>query len=256
MKELTAAQGLLRCGECGSTFDAMKSLSTTLPEDRQFLQQKEKELGADNQEDSQPSQTRKKIYLSQAKKESEQKQQQNKATVKALISSSGDSFQAKAPKRHKSHSSKFILIAVASLALLLLIQLLYNQKDWLADQPLTAGMTRAFCKVVGCNVNIRRDLTKLEMLNRNVYSHPNELDVLMITASIENRANFEQPYPLLEISFLSSSGDIVALRRFKPDEYLINTSPQAMMVPDKPVDLRIKITDPGKDAIRFQFRFL
>ena len=32
MKELTAAQGKLRCGECGSVFNAMDSLSTKLPE--------------------------------------------------------------------------------------------------------------------------------------------------------------------------------------------------------------------------------
>ena len=38
MKELTAAQGLLRCGECDAIFDAMKSLSTTLPEERRFAQ--------------------------------------------------------------------------------------------------------------------------------------------------------------------------------------------------------------------------
>ena len=36
MKELTAAQGLLRCGECDAVFDAMKALSTTLPEERRF----------------------------------------------------------------------------------------------------------------------------------------------------------------------------------------------------------------------------
>ena len=36
MKELTAAQGLLRCGECDTIFDAMKALSTTLPEERTF----------------------------------------------------------------------------------------------------------------------------------------------------------------------------------------------------------------------------
>ena len=34
MKELTAAQGLLRCGECDTIFDAMKALSTTLPDER------------------------------------------------------------------------------------------------------------------------------------------------------------------------------------------------------------------------------
>ncbi|HHC74921.1 MAG TPA: DUF3426 domain-containing protein [Thiothrix sp.] len=244
MKELTAAQGLLRCGECGSTFDAMKSLSTTLPDDRKFIAE-------NDADDVSPTpaepQVRKKIYISQIKQADNQ---QHRAAGTTPV-------KRKLPKQRKSHSSKFILIAILCMGILLLVQLLYTQKDWLADQPLTASLTRAFCKIANCGVKIRRDLESIEMLNRNVYSHPNESDALMITATIENRAEFEQPYPLLEISFIGQKGDIIALRRFKPEEYLsTEISPQALMAIGKTVDFRVKITDPGQEAVRFQFRFL
>jgi predicted Zn finger-like uncharacterized protein len=245
MKELTAAQGLLRCGECGSTFDAMKSLSTTLPDDRKFIGEND----TNELSQTQPAQQiRKKVYISQLKQAESTSQQRATGTVP---------LKTKLLNPRKSHSSKFILIAIVCMGFLLLVQLLYTQKDWLADQPLTASLTRAFCKMANCGVKVRRDLDKLEMLNRNVYSHPNENDALMITATIENRAEFEQPYPLLEISFIGRDGKIVALRRFKPEEYLsIEVSPQALMAVGKAVDLRVKIADPGKEAVRFQFRFL
>lgn len=271
MKELTAAQGVLRCGECGSVFDAMQSLSTTLPEDRQFIKGNDKPVSADEKTVAAELSTRKKVYLSQAQKLSDQQKQvkQSQPVLKANTRVSSGRALGQKPRsvskktaltsslnRRRSHSRKFVMIAIVCLSLLLLLQLLYTQKSWLADQPLTADVTRAFCDVVGCDVGQRRDLTQLGMLNRNVYSHPNEGDVLMITATIENRAEFAQPYPLLEISFLDGKNDVLALRRFTPDEYLPDTSPQALMESNKTVDIRVKIVDPGKDAVRFQFRFL
>jgi len=272
MKELTAAQGMLRCGECGSVFDAMQSLSTTLPEDRQFIKNNNQAASGDAVEmtaDQVELQSRKKVYLSQAQKLSEQKKASQKpAAIQSKPSvlsnkpnkkpsfAKSDAALKSSIKRRPSHSRKFVMIAIICLSLLLLLQLLYTQKNWLADQPFTAGATRAFCKLVGCDVGQRRDLTQLEMLNRNVYSHPNEQDVLMITATIENQADFSQPYPLLEISFLDGKNDVLALRRFTPEEYLPDTSPQALMDSGKAIDIRVKIADPGKDAVRFQFRFL
>lgn len=274
MKELTAAQGMLRCGECGSVFDAMQSLSTTLPEDRQFIKGNNK-TAPDEVSDVPLEQveqsSRKKVYLSQAQKLSEQKKASQKPIAVQVKSSTpntrknkhknspfekSDAALKSSIKRRPSHSRKFVMIAIICLSLLLLLQLLYTQKNWLADQPFTAGPTRAFCNLVGCDVGQRRDLTQLEMLNRNVYSHPNEQDVLMITATIENQADFSQPYPLLEISFLDGKNDVLALRRFTPEEYLPDTSPQALMDSGKAIDIRVKIADPGKDAVRFQFRFL
>lgn len=244
MKELAAAQGLLRCGECGSTFDAMKSLSTTLPEDRKFAKKKELEKEVASV-DKKKITKRKKIYLSPLTKTPENQK------------SSTQDHSYRLRRKNKSHSTKFLLIALISLSLLLMAQILYKQKDWLAKQSITAGMTRAFCKVAGCEIDTRRDITKIRMLNKNIYSHPNEPNSLVVSASLENIAKFDQPYPLIEISLLNSKSDIVALRRFTPKEYLRNKYKKGeLMKNGKSVELKLHIADPGKDAIRFQFKFL
>jgi hypothetical protein len=241
MKELSAAQGLLCCGECGSTFDAMKSLSTTLPEDRKFI----KKSNLPPIEDKQAP-IKRKIYLSS---------QTNTASSKDNAYSD-NSYRLK--RRNKPHSTRFLLIALVSLSLLLAAQIFYKQKDWLADQPLTSGITRKFCEVIpGCEVEKRRDITKIEMLNKNIYSHPNQVGSLVVSASLENQAKFDQPFPLIEISLLDAESQIIALRRFPPKDYLGNKFQQGILMSrNHPIDFKLNISDPGKDAIRFQFKFL
>lgn len=242
LKELTSAQGLLRCGECGSTFDAMKSLSTTLPEDRKFIK---KEEGITVSQQKKQQIKKDKIYLTPlAKARNELKKEVPDA-----------SYELK--RKHKTHSTKFLLIALISLSFLLLAQILYKQKDWLSEQPITAGVTRAFCKITGCQIEKRRDISKIDMLNKNIYSHPNQPNALVVSASLENKAKFNQPFPLIEISLLDSKSNIIALRRFTPKEYLReNFNSGALMISNKSTDFKVHIADPGKDAIRFQFKFL
>jgi hypothetical protein len=242
MKELSAAQGVLRCGECGSTFDAMQSLSTTLPEDRKFI----KKANLPTIEDKEP-QAKQKIYAHSVS---------NTESTAAEQAKNDTSYQLK--RRKKPDSNRFLLIALVSLSCLLAAQIFYKQKDWLATQPLTSGITRIFCEVIpNCEVKKRRDITKIEMLNKNIYSHPNQIGSLVVSASLENQAAFDQPFPLIEISLLDAQSHIIALRRFPPKDYLGNKFQQGLlMVRKNPIDFKLNIADPGDDAIRFQFRFL
>lgn len=246
MKELTSAQGLLRCGECGSTFDAMKSLSTTLPEDRKFIKKKEdSEADTEKQPQKNKQKKKEKIYLSPLAKAKDE--------IKPKVPDA--SYQLR--RKHKTHSTKFLLIALISLSLLLLAQIIYKQKDWLSEQPITSGITRAFCKVAGCQIEKRRDISMIEMINKNIYSHPNQPNALVVSASLDNKAKFNQPFPLIEISLLDSNSNIIALRRFTPKEYLReNYEPGALMISNKVTEFKVHIADPGKDAVRFQFKFM
>ena len=110
--------------------------------------------------------------------------------------------------------------------------------------------------MVGCEVETPRDLNKIRVLSRSVYSHPNSPKLLIISSSIQNDAPFSQPYPLLEISFLNSAAEIVALRRFTPEEYLGIKKSETLMQAGTPEEFSVHITDPGREAVNFQFRFL
>ncbi len=226
MKELTAAQGLLRCGECDNIFDAMKTLSQTLPEERRFAQ----------------------LSVATAV---EIPRHQPLAETKTAAKHKRTSPST----QHTLNSRHFLLVGIAALTLLLLLQVLYSSRNWLAQQPLTAAITQKTCSLVGCGITIPRDVRKIKLLSRNVYSHPNTPNVLTISASIQNDAPYPQPFPLIEVSFLNQKNEVMALRRFPPTEYIPNFKGELMSI-GIPDELLLNISDPGEEAVRFQFRFM
>jgi len=94
------------------------------------------------------------------------------------------------------------------------------------------------------------------MLNHNVFAHPIDKNVLLISASIENTADFDQPFPTLEVRLTNSKSDLVALRRFTPNEYLDNFTKNKLLTKNRATSIKLKIQDPGNQATRFQFDFL
>ncbi len=223
MREVTVSAGQLRCGECNEVFDAMASLSTTLPTpfsdapDSSETDARDKQTNVDNKthanekDNVDPNSYRPEI---------------SKPTFKDIIKNTEENVDTKWLK----------LIALA-LASLLLAQILYNNRHFFSNQPVHAP-------------------EQIEMLNNNVFAHPNEEGVLLISASIENQAEHDQPYPILEVRLTDAEAKLVALRRFEPKEYLEKYNNKMLLEVNKPTNLKLKIIDPGNDATRFQFKFL
>lgn len=224
MKEITAAQGKLRCGECGHTFDAMDSLSSTLPNGL------EQNMLTEDQTIPTP-------VLSKSKKTS--------------------STHSESPTPTQDRARKYMLWVSFGLILFLLLQALFASRDWLAHQPLTSGITRTICDTIGCSITPQRDPTKIQIISRNVYAHPNEPGTLMIAATMHNLASYEQPLPLIEVSFLDKQGHTTALRRFRPEEYTSKSREnKKLFFKDETLTFTMKIEDPGSQAVTFQFNFL
>lgn len=240
MKELTAAQGLLRCGECDTIFDAMKALSTTLPEERNFPASSQQQNATTPSSSAPPS--------SKAEKSLTDKH-----------NAQANNTNSKNAKHNKTGSkSRKLLYAslITLLVLVLLAQIPYAACGWLSTYPMVNRLTGSMCQAIGYKTKSPRNLEKIKMLSHNVYSHPNSPNVLIISTSIQNDADFEQPYPLLEVSFLNETSEVVALRRFMPSEYLSKNMADTPMPTGQPREFSLNIADPGKDAIKFQFRFL
>lgn len=234
MKELTAAQGLLRCGECDTIFDAMKALSTTLPDER---------LGSGNSRD----------LLGEARIHT--------LPLGSLAEGSSNTNSHKTGKhtsanKRTAKSRKFLYLSLFALCLLLLIQLFYSYRTKLLEYPSTRELTQTVCSWLACELDNVRHLDQIKLLSHTVYTHPNTPNVLIINTSIQNNATNPQPYPLLEVSFLNQRSEVVALRRFTPEEYLSKEQQGELMPAKTPKELSLNIEDPGKDAVRFQLRFL
>ena len=218
MREVTVAKGQLRCGECHLVFNASKSISTTKP--TSYSEQQVEYLDA-NSENSKTVQTQRDTDIPASTK---QVDKERPRLIKGI-------------EEEKDNSRMWLILSAVSLSVLLVLQLLYNYRD-----------------IFSTDSNYQPD--KIQMLNHNVFAHPIEPGVLLISASIENTADHDQPYPLLEVRLTNSQSKVVALRRFTPAEYLDNYSKNTLIKKDQISSLKLKIQDPGNQATRFQFDFL
>lgn len=149
--------------------------------------------------------------------------------------------------------------AVTNIALIVVLlgQYAYFNRNDLSQYPALRPWLTRFCAVVSCNTPLQRDVSRINLANRIVQSHPSQPNALLIDATLVNEADFPQPYPLLEIRFSDLNNQLVAGRRFRPSEYLpADTSLQTGMPPHQPVHITLEIVDPGKEAVSFQFELL
>ena len=147
--------------------------------------------------------------------------------------------------------------AVLLLLALLVVQYGYAHRYRLADQPRLRPALELACLGLGCDLPLRHDAGKVEILAREVRDHPEVPDALLINVSFANRADFAQTYPVFEVSFSDFSGTPVAARRFSPEEYLADAhQAHTRLEPGQHASLKLEVLDPGDRAVSFQFEFL
>jgi hypothetical protein len=228
MREVTVAKGQLRCGECNTVFNATKSLSTTIPASYQELEDAKGKTIIDVHEELMEAQVEERAV------------QSTPITMSVKETPKTENTQEKVKTEKTPRFTKKIswpLIAILALATLLIFQVLYNSRHILLGAPL-------------------HEPEKIQMLNHNIFAHPNETGVLLISAQIENTAEHDQPYPVLELSLKDAQSNLIAFRRFMPKEYLKDYSEEQLIPSKVPINLKLKIKDPGSKATRFQFEFL
>lgn len=141
---------------------------------------------------------------------------------------------------------------VAFVVLLALQATAVFKADWIP-----ANVHTQICKWITCVHKVPRAVDKIEILNRSIYTHPQEKDALMVTVTIISRAKFPQPYPVVQLRFLDVAGDVMAARRFDPRDYLSETwNKQSIMQPARPISIQLELVDFGEDVVGYEFDFL
>ena len=137
-------------------------------------------------------------------------------------------------------------------------QILYMQREWLVKQPLIGNHIDHLCQQLAwCEIRPQRDLSRIQLVSRNVYSHPNIDNALMVNAVITNTAAASQPYPTVLVSLANVRGQTVAQRYFLPGEYLPEaTHDDELMEPGKSISINLEVMDPGQNAMSFELDFI
>jgi len=143
------------------------------------------------------------------------------------------------------------------LILLLGLQYMYTNREQFAAYPETRGIVTTLCKITGCELAPQVNLASIQLLNHAVYSHPTRENALIIKALIRNRAEFQQPYPIIKLTLGDLNDNMVAMRRFGPGEYLSEqVEENALMPVNQNIAVQLQVIDPGPNAVAFEFDFL
>jgi hypothetical protein len=81
--------------------------------------------------------------------------------------------------------------------------------------------------------------------------------VLLLTATIVNRAAQNQGYPDIEVTLLDIRGRQLARQLFKPGDYLSRSAQlRDGMTPQAYLTFSLEMLDPGDEAVGFELQFL
>jgi predicted Zn finger-like uncharacterized protein len=162
---------------------------------------------------------------------------------------------------HSTFSTILWSIGILFLTATLFIEYAWFNRNQLSRIPEVQSRIEDICKQTDCRRLTLRAPMKIELVTRNIYSHPNEKDVLLIDVTMKNNASFSQPYPVMKIDFSDIRGGIVASRNFLPREYLAagnkpDDSRPDFLAPNSSSSITMEILDPGIQAMTYEFDFL
>lgn len=257
-RDLTHADGLVRCGQCLEVFNGLDRLRALQPDTETS---EDEDTGTHDQIAHQANAPQMELPVEEV------------ILAEPPPSDATDSFDASTSEEPEAlpeidlessvqpsrRAGSTLLWGLTNLVLILALggQYVYAERRELYRYPELQPWLEHLCALARCDLPPRRDTSRIELLNRNVYSHPNIADALMITATLVNTAPHAQPFPLIELSLSDLQGQIVAMRRFQPPEYLADEAAgTGEMEPGVPVALTLEIRDPGSHALAFEFDFL
>jgi predicted Zn finger-like uncharacterized protein len=185
-QQLGAREGKVRCGRCETLFDALASL-TSDPASRPL-----------------PDRTGPPTSGSMA----------------VLLGTEQDrTFDFGPPE--PSRFSRLWWLASLLLLLALLLQGAYRYRGEIAVLvPETKPLLERLCVEIGCEIPLPRRAELLSIESSDLQADSSNPSVMVLTATLRNRAAFVQAFPALELSLTSAQGQTVARRVLTPKEYV------------------------------------
>ena len=279
--QVDIAEGMVRCGVCKEIFNTIDVASehelqaSLLKEEtlnKETLTEPEYSNVSTNAETTDSTHNKNDDYtevqtLSTDAESSDDDETPDSTTKDFDFFSDNDSFsenvvpdnfrEAHTGDSHSVISTLLWSIGVLVLTGTLVLEYIWFNRDQFSQVPeLQAGLD-TLCTYVECKDVSIRVPSEIALITRNVYSHPNEKNALVINVTMKNNAGFAQPYPVMQIDFSNIRGETVAARRFMPSDYLqMESGHLPLLQPNKVTSLNLEIKDPGKDAMTYEFNFL
>ena len=91
----------------------------------------------------------------------------------------------------------------------------FNRDALLRAYPALAPRVEQLCKSLRCEPIRFRDVSAIELLNRQVSQHPRYRNALLASATMVNNAEYMQPFPDVELLIFATDGQVISRGRFR-----------------------------------------
>jgi predicted Zn finger-like uncharacterized protein len=251
--QISVAHGHVRCGRCGEVYSCVDALADDLDEDG--------DLPPCFHTDRPPTLTHSELPLDSLEsdlflsREPDPLDDDEDWPELESIEDDEEAMQVLLVREPPQYRAGWIAGSLI-LLLLLIAQAGWVDREQLAQSQRWRPWLQQACNYLGCRLPMRQDLGQISLISRDIRPHPSVADALIISATMQNRAAFPQPFPGVEILLSDLSGKRIAMRRFEPIEYLeedakINRGIAAGTL----LPLVFEVVDPGQDAVAFEFSF-
>ncbi len=161
-----------------------------------------------------------------------------------------------------SHTSPAAMLGWLSGTIILLLvlaaQYLHVNSIKFSQDRSFRPLLETLCPITNCALPLLSQPGKIVTVSHDVRSHPGVNNALEIHLTFKNKAPHTQNYPILEITFSNPLGEVVAQRKFIPDEYLSGDIQYSRgLKTNQTQEVNLKIVDPNPDSeLSFQFNYL
>ncbi len=132
----------------------------------------------------------------------------------------------------------------------LLVQVFAWRFDRWTLEPNLRPVYAGACAVLRCELPVLRSVQDIAVGGLSLRAHPNAAGALVVAALLRNEASFAQPFPALELRLSNLAGEVVAARRFRPEEYLAAGHARGAAMPVMTsVRVAVEIRSPPVEAV-------
>ncbi|MEE4639748.1 MAG: zinc-ribbon and DUF3426 domain-containing protein [Wenzhouxiangella sp.] len=232
VQEMAEAAGVVRCSNCGKTFNSLAFLFDQRPDEQQ-----QPLRGA-----GMPPLLGQRIFL-----QHELPGLDEPAASPAAPEPKPEKPEIAAPDSMDGipEPSTWPWMAAAGLLGVILIA----QSIWLIDVPGRLMLGEASGAVPPQEA--------ISLIARDLHAHPSLPEAVVISATLRNRIADQIALPLIELRLYDSSNQVIGARRFGPSEYLPAARREDLHLQpgrDLPIILEVMVT--GSQPAGFEFRYL
>jgi predicted Zn finger-like uncharacterized protein len=225
-QQLAMREGQVRCGHCRTVFDGELALVSLAPRPRgpnDEPQMSEAELGPPtvtlrNAQALTPVREDAEHGLPSAVEPADDEDSAPSIDPELAYASRFSSSEAK--QRFRLPGWAYGLL-IPVLVILLVTQALFHFRDAIAAHwPQTKPGLIGLCALADCRIRPLQDISGLSIEASDLQADPAHKGLLILSATIRNRAAHALGYPYLELTLSDARDQVVVRRAFAPGEYL------------------------------------